>query len=323
MRSKNAFVQIACLTVFTTVGLFSCQPKDVDHKEYVAVLKAKKFGDTSKSASVEIKMTENETNSVMALSFDRMAESVFLIKTVLNSEFAAQNYLIKKQEENVQSSDELPTTILESIPFESKKNTTGNFKYIVDEISVDVSGKLRKLVLTKSVFDSVVFVGKNLKKNDFKIVNVSDRITVRLTADENVYLVKISRSDATSSKADKNTTLNFESKFKLAWDGQISNLNNDLQISNIFMKAVRTGSKSGEMIYENNQQNLTINVGQCVSLNGRLNMDANLSKPDQKMTNPSEIILSDSTIEISNSKFKSTAAPCENRAVVDLTRMLN
>ncbi len=315
MKSKNAFVQIACVAVFSTVSLFSCQPKDVSLKATADAFKASKSG----SETAPTNMNSNETNAVLALSFDRMAESVFLIKAVLNSEFATSQFLLKSQVENTIDSDELPDTYLESVNQNDQINTNV-INYVVDEISVDVSGKLRKLVLTKNTFKPAVSKGINTKKSDFTIKNTSDRITVKLTSNDEIYLIKINRTDETSSKVDKNTTLKFEAKFKLAWSGQIADLDKELQISNISFKADRDGNKKGKMNFVNDQQNISVTVGKCVSLNGRLNLNADLSKPGEKLTNPTEIVLTDSTMDIG--KFKSAALPCENRPVVDLTRML-
>lgn len=335
MPLANKYIQYSVL-FFLALEIFSCQPKDADLRALAASVKTNQ-NNTNTSVPPVMEMTDAETNTVFALSLDRMAESVFLMKAVLSPEFAAAHFLNLRQEANVESSDELPDTFLESVTLVpqldplsqqtevlQKMNTIALLNYKVDELSIDVSGKLRKLVLVKNIFKSVTAKGDlNTKKGDFSIKNISDRISVRLTADENIYLIKISRVDETSSKSDKNTTLNYEAKFKLAWSGDIAGLNSEMSISNISMRVDRLGAKTGQMNFANNQQNLTLKVGQCVSLNGRLSLSTSLSHSEQKMTNPTELVVTDSTFEIPNLKFKSMAQPCEVRPVVDLTRMLN
>ncbi len=48
-----------------------------------------------------------------------------------------------------------------------------------------------------------------------------------------------------------------------------------------------------------------------------------IAKPDDKITNPPEVVITDSTVEVPTEKFKSQAQACEVRPVVDLARLLN
>jgi len=309
-------------------GLFSCQPKDIDLRALSAATKASQSNASNNFQSVQ--MTEAEINSIFTLSLDRMAEAVFLMKAVLNPEFAATHFLNLLKHENLETSDDLPEMFLESVVSDQqmsqqkKMNTISSVNYKVDDFLVDASGKLKKLVLVKNIFKSAIAKGDlNTKKGDFNIKNTSDQISVQLTTEPNIYLVKIYRVDETSSKSDKNTTLNSEIKFKLGWSGDVASLNNKMNISNILILIDRTGAKKGQINFINNQESLTLSMGQCASLNGRLSINTNWVPPEQKMTNPTELIIIDSTFEILNSKFKSVAQACEIRPIVDLTRLLN
>ena len=323
MKSINA-VNSVCFVILVSVSFMSsCQPKDVDMKSAAAAAKA--FQNNAADAK-PIEMNPNETNALFAVSFDRLAEALVLTKAVLNPEYASSRFLILKPSDQVKAPGEIAELTLESVAVDKQKPmaTVSQLSYNVEELSVDANSKLQKLILVKNIFKTVTAKGDlKTKKGDFSIVNISDRILISAAADANIYSVKISRIDTTSSKSDKNTTINFEATYKLAWSGQVLDLNNELQISNIKMQLVRTGNKQGQINFANDQQNLSIKLDQCVSMNGRLNINIDLAKPDGKITNPAEVVLSDSTVEVPTAKFKSQAQSCDVRPVVDLSRLLN
>ncbi len=323
MKSTNTVNSVFLVILVSVSFMSSCQPKDVDMKTAAAAAKA--FQNNTADAK-PIEMNPNETNALFAVSFDRLAEALVLTKAVLNPEYASSRFLILKPSDQVKAPGEIAELTLESVAPDKQKPmaTVSQLSYNVEELSVDANSKLQKLIFVKNIFKAVTAKGDlKTKKGDFSIVNISDRILISATADANLYSVKISRIDTTSSKSDKNTTINFEATYKLAWSGQVSDLNNELQISNIKMQLVRTGNKQGQINFTNDQQNLAIKLDQCVSMNGRLSINIDLAKPDGKITNPAEVVLSDSTVEIPTAKFKSQAQSCDARPVVDLSRLLN
>jgi hypothetical protein len=329
MRSVQSFAQMTSLILVSVFTIFSCQPRDQDLKAVANALKANQNNNSNSKTVNQIQMTKSEKNAVLALSMDRIAESIFLMKAVVDPKFASQNSLKVDQAVDSQNSDQLPPTRLFSYPSEANSqklmNTTANVNYNVDDRAVDPSGKLSRLVLVNNIFELIEAKGdlKN-KKGDFVVKNISDRIVIKVTSDPNIYLIKITRIDQTSSKADKNTTLNFEAKFELAWDGQVSKIDQPMLISNLMIKSVRSGGKNGEVVLITESSDLTLQIGKCASMNGRISVKSeDKSNTEQKMTNPTEIILTDSTVEIPSQNFKSQAADCEIRPIVDLTRMLN
>ncbi len=272
MKSMNVINSAFFVATFSLSFLSSCQPKDIDMKTAAAAAKA--FQNNASADAKPMEMTSNETNSIFAVSFDRLSEALFLTKAVLNQEFATMHSLVLKPANEVNAKGDFSDFILESMPLDKQKikSTMSQLNYKIEELSMDTNAnsKLQRLVLVKNIFKSVTAKGDlKTKKGDFSIVNLSDRILIQATSDANIYSVKISRVDTTSSKADKNTTVNFEASYKLAWSGQIADLNNELQISNIQMQLVRTGNKQGQIHFSNDQQTLSVKLDQCVSMNGR------------------------------------------------------
>jgi len=317
--------------------LMACQPKDVDYRTQTARVNSNNSGGPEKS----VDMTPKETQLMMVVSLERMAEALHLAKAFLSPDYAAANGLVKLQTDRSLSADEINETYLETIKVD-KKNKSGEagnaqviakktnhineLSYKVDEFSMDPSGKLRKLILIKNNFKlvsqmGVMDLGGN-KKTDFKAVNISDRIVIRATSDEGIYLVKISRSDSTASKADKNTTMYLDVAFKIQWSGEINHLDGDLQITDLQMKFDRIGSKAGRFQVRSTPENLTVKIGaDCASMNGVIDLGL-AAGTDSKMTNPEKITLVDSTASFELSKLFSKAQACAVRPVVDLTRLL-
>ena len=315
----------------------ACQPRDVDYRTQSRVGANGSGSGGNSGPEKSIDMTPKETQLMMVVSLERMGEALHYAKSFLMPDYASANGLVKVQTEKAISTDEINETYLETIRVDKKSKTDGNsgqvnFKktnntselsYKVDEFSMDPSGKLRKLVFIKNNFKPISTIGlidQNGKKSDFKTVNISDRIMIRATSDDGVYIVKISRSDSTASKADKNTTIYLDVVFKLNWSGEIHHLDGELKISELLVKFERQGSKVGKFQIKALPENLTMSLGQCVSMNGSL--DLGIQAGNDKMTNPEVLTFNDSSAVFSTSKVSSPAQPCEVRPVVDLTRLL-
>lgn len=325
MRLTNFFVKILSLVVIAMVT--SCQPKDIDLRGYQAV------SVTSKDQK-STPMTDVETNNVLAVAIERTIEPLHFLKATLNNHYAAQFDLerisIASDVETDELSEEILRTKIVDVSKNEKKNRVTNsdvlINYKIDEFSVDPSGKLRKLVLQKNIFQDTKqtsykdAVGGG-KRDDFQSESVNERLVIRPAAADNVYIVKLTRIENTNSKKDKKTVLKTESKLKIVWNGQNSTLDEAIKILSIEINVQRLGEKTGQVVQSDEQPELSVRLGQCVSIEGRMKYNP-ANSADSKITNPDEIILTDSTVQILSKKYKSQALPCETRPVVDLARLL-
>lgn len=323
MSSVNGLVNSLAFSsslLLSSVFLFSsCQPKDVDLR---GVQSATQSAKEQKVSAMSI----SETNNVLALTVERAFEPLSLLKAKLDAAYAEQNDLSVLVSTKPADSDELAEEMIESKTASKDKklnrstNTTSALSYKVDEFSVDAGGKLRKLVLVKNVFKKTI--QRALKGSDnFDSQSFAERMTIRPSVDDNIYVIKVSRSDNTNSRKDKNSLINTETKIKIIWDGQKDSLNKPLQVVHIEVDADRQLNKTGKIkIYDDQPTGLTVEVGACVSINGTVKLNTALDK-DQKMTNPEQVVITDSSFQFTT-KQVSKALPCETRPVVDLSRLL-
>lgn len=319
-RLANSFVRSSGLLLSVVFVFSSCQPKDIDLRGAQA---ANQFSGKDPKASI---MSASESNTILAVTMERAFEPLYLLRAKLDSEFASQQDLKVENSTKPADTDELSVGLLESViakegtVLKRNTNTTSSLSYTIDEFSIDAGGKLRKFVLNKNIFKETT--QKALRgKDDFKSQSYSEKMTIYPSADENIYVIKLSRTDSTDSKKDKKSLIKTETKIKIIWDGQKSSLNQPLQVLYIEADVKRELNKTGEIkIYDAQPMNLTVQLGSCISINGTFKINTTLDA-DQKMINPDQIVISDSSFEFP-SKQKSTALPCESRPVVDLARLL-
>ena len=200
MSSANGLVNSLALSsslLLSSAFLFSsCQPKDVDLR---GVQSATQSAKEQKISTMNIA----EMNNVLALTVERAFEPLSLLKAKLDAAYAEQNDLSIVVSTKPSDSDELAEEMIESKTASKDKklnrstNTTSELSYKVDEFSVDAGGKLRKLVLVKNVFKKTV--QRALKGSDnFDSQSFSERMTIRPSVDDNIYVIKVSRSDNTN-----------------------------------------------------------------------------------------------------------------------------
>lgn len=304
-------------------------------------------------------MSAAESDKLLAVTMDKVVESLVFVRAYLDESYRSQvNLNIAKIDDeddifskvmtkkiNLFSSDvaSAPVRTMVSSPSDSVQGNAGSnpkkgkndnkkaqvsLSVVVDQVEF-ADDHLIKLVLTIPK-DKVLLNRALLNKDDFESDTTAGTITVtKLFGSENIYSVVVSKMETTNSKADKKTTIETTLKFRIVWDGRVETLSQDLVLNRLFVKADRTGGKSGSFKYIDNGLDLKLSLSSCSVLNGEAQLvaitdtaaaaaDTNIS-PD----NTRVLHFNKSNIEFQDgSKTTSAYKACEIGAIVDLTRFL-
>lgn len=297
--------------------LFSCQPKDI-------TLNPK--GTNANNASVST-LSSTDSDKMLALSLDRQAESLHLLKAVMNPAYAEAHGL-EIVDGTLRSKN---GKVILDAPTRSSQYV---INYQIKKMDLDAKGKLISLLLKNKagvVSESKGFIKSTTpggKPTDFSIKAMTEFISIDLSANENEYAIEIDRVDETNSKADGKTTLELDMSSSVQWDGTESTLDKDLSVKLLTLSTERRGSKAGSLKYETIESNLTVKLDDCTSVNGTIKLTQKIDVTDAngKMTIPkfisSSVVITDSSMSVSERGFASAAQACETRPVVDLTKML-
>lgn len=322
MGSKLTLISAIILTTF----LFSCAPKDDKLPP--------KPGNNVNPQSNDSTMNQTELHKLTFLTFDRTFEAIALLKAALNPQYAEQLKLTVGELAQVDDVTGDSAKLLKNIASSTTIATAEawfvtQMNYQIEEMRFNDDGEFVKLSLKSNDTTEIVnqgFLATNGRPIDFKTVTMADRIVIRKSNKKDLYSLEVLRVEAADSKKDKSSVINSQIKALFAWDGQIESLDNEIAVTALQFKVVRTGQKKGALTLKALTTNLSVKLNQCVSVFGDMVLTSDVIAP--KETKPSvpkgafQVSVKDSSVEIPQEKFKSKAQPCESRPLVDLTRML-
>ncbi|MBC7754268.1 MAG: hypothetical protein H7Z71_08530 [Moraxellaceae bacterium] len=322
---KIRFNFVLLMTVISTL-LVACQPKDVTIK--------KPFDDKAKIKDDGANTVEN--NKLLAITLDRQFEPLYVLKAVLNPQYAAVQGLETTFE---------PTTQVLTLSAVNKMKTFDtpafsseySLKYDIKSLVKDTQGRLTSLILKSKVNEMIQSVGyvKTGKKDDagnlivtnFTSQAASEIIMIQVTQTPGFYTVEVSRTEDTNSTADKKNLIATSIVSTIEWDGTAAGLDNEIATKLNALKVDRVGAKTTTLKYDEIVAALPVRVkiGTCVSASGSVTLVQRvMAQGADKMAPPTItntiVELNDSSLKID--KFSSEAKECATRPVVDLTRML-
>lgn len=304
-------IQILGVSILA-LSMFSCQPKD----EKLSRPGSGGVGLSSKSISPA------DYNNLIAISFDRVGESLALVKAALSPAYADVNQLTV---EGVQGRDIVNTdsqlvvknkdkSVLKSN--DSAKSET-RYNHIVESLIKDENGKVLRVILRADESTKIENRGYKIqgkKQPFFKSITMNDRSEVSKLSDD-TYLLTIIKTEEVSPSQFETSYLNSQIQIKFAWDGSLAGLDQEIKILGVSLNARSHNLKTGAVSLKGSGDLSLRITDQCVSLSGQIN----LVKKDQE--NGTIVDINDSTISISAQNYQSVAQPCESRPYVDLTRL--
>jgi hypothetical protein len=315
----------ASFMVFT----FSCQPKDENLRPV--------------TPSASKSMSPKEKNQMLALTFDRIAEAVHLLKTTVDADYSAQYNIeiVNTQNselvsiQNISGRVDISDIVIKSkakvVDTKSNEPTskTAHINLSLKRLLTNDDGILEQFFVTKESSDEIKNTGyryENKKPLDFSAITQSESVSINKTA-TGLYNVIVSRVDDTSSRKDRNSFIMTKIGFELNWSGKLNELGDVIKIKLLDMSVERKGEKIGALKVKaltSDSNSLNLNLAACASLGGSVQLSfaqPNIEgKPAPDMVRTIQI--KDSTIRIDEDDFSSEAAECKNRPVVDLSRML-
>lgn len=314
----------------TLVIATSCQPRD-EQMGKVRSNNNTQFGN-QKTENQGSPMSPREVDQLTVVSIEKLTEALHLTKALLVKDYASFTGLEKKTSEKSISSDELDETFLVTRTSNSsdtnrvvkKTNQTQNLNYIVEEFLYPATDQLRKLVFVKNLFLPTSIVAKDSKGTDIKLTQVSERIIIRETSDDGVFLVKTQRIEMTDSKKDKNTQISTEASMKVKWDGTKAGLDSELILTDLQMTISRKGGKSVNTMMKAKEGELRLVLSSCAKIDGKITFDRKMTtdESENKEVKTDHLIFTDSKAVFEDSKTVSESQNCETRPVVDYTRLL-
>ncbi len=322
MRLNILFTMTAVATV-----LVGCQPKDVT---------ITKRGDANVSSN-STGANPIELNKLLSVALERQIEPLYLLKAVLNPQYAQSQGLELTTDVNTQ------VTTLSAVNGLKKIDTPAfsseySVKYEIQALVKDANGNLTLLILKNKATEFIQTVGsiktgKKDKSGQEILVGASSKagsefISIKLTENPGIYSVEVARAEEINSKADKKNSVVSSIVSTIEWDGSLAALDNDVPMKLKALKVDRIGFKNTSLKYDQitTVDPILVKIGSCLSATGSVTLGVKIvDKKADKMTpvkfNNTVVNLKDSSIEI-NESFLSAAKDCATRPVVDLTRML-
>lgn len=317
---------VLSMTAVATL-LVACQPKDV------TVLKP---GETMVNSNGSGGANSAELNKLLALSLDRQIEPLYLLKAILNPQFAADQGLILNTDATTQVST---LTTVSSLKVLTAPGYYSEYalKYEVQALDKDANGQLTLLVLKNKATEFIQTAGyiKTGKKDkngkdintNYSSKSMSEFISIKLTSAPGVYSVEVARAEETNSAADKKNYVVSAIVSTIEWDGSVAALDNDVPMKLTALKIDRLGNKNAFLRYDQitAAAPILVKIGTCLSATGSVTLGVKvIEKGADKMTPPkynnTTVDLNDSSVQIGN--FSSPAKECTTRPVVDFTRLI-
>jgi hypothetical protein len=317
---------VLSMTAIATM-LVACQPKDV------TVLKP---GEAMVNSNGSGGANSAETSKLLAVAIERQFEPIYLLKAILNPQYATEQGLVLitdaiTQEQTLSTINNLK--IIDTPTYFSEYA----LKYEVQALVKDANGNVTLLLLKNKATEFIQTTGNiktGKKDKNGKDINVnygskgkSEFISIKLTTTPGVYALKVARADETNSAADKQNSVVSAVEATFEWDGSVAALDNEVPMKLTTLMIDRLGNKKAILKYDKItlENPVLVKVGTCVSARGSLTLGVKIiEKGADKMTPPKYtetlINLDDSSMEIGD--FKSPAKDCATRPVIDLTRML-
>ena len=321
-------MRLNILLTMTAVAttLVACQPKDVT---------ITKPGD----ANVNSKNTganSTELNKLLSVAIERQIEPLYLLKAILNPQYAQSQGLELTTDANTQVTTLSAVNGLKKIDTPAYSSEYA-VRYEIQALVKDANDHLTLLILKNKATEFIqtagyIKTGKKDKSGKEILTNISSKaatefISIKLTQTPGVYSVEVARSEETNSAADKKNSIMSAIVSTIEWDGSIAALDNDIPMKLKALKVDRIGYKNASLKYDQitTADPILVKVGTCLSATGSVTLGVKIvDKKADKMTpvkfNNTVVNLNDSSIEIG--LFESVAKDCATRPVVDLTRML-
>lgn len=323
MRLNLVLSMTAVATMMT-----ACQPKDVP---------VAKIGDTSVSTNNTAAAANSaEVSKLLAVAMERQIEPIYLLKAILNPQYAAEQGLILNTDANTQEQTLSTINSLKIIETPTYKSEYA-LKYDVQALVKDANGNLTLLILKNKATEfiqSTGYIKTGKKDSKGKDINInygskakSEFISIKLTQTPGVYSLKVARAEETNSAADKQNSVvsSIESTFE--WDGSVAALDNQIPMKLTALMVDRLGNKKAILKYDliTAEQPILVTAGTCLSATGSVALGVKIvEKGATKMTpvkyNNTVVNIVDSTMTIGN--LVSQAKECATRPVVDFTRLL-
>ena len=324
MKKMRLNILLTMTAVATT--LVACQPKDVT---------ITKPGD----ANVNSKNTganSTELNKLLSVAIERQIEPLYLLKAILNPQYAQSKGLELTTDANTQVTTLSAVNGLKKIDTPAYSSEYA-VRYEIQALVKDANDHLTLLILKNKATEFIqtagyIKTGKKDKSGKEILTNISSKaatefISIKLTQTPGVYSVEVARSEETNSAADKKNSIMSAIVSTIEWDGSIAALDNDIPMKLKALKVDRIGYKNASLKYDQitTADPILVKVGTCLSATGSVTLGVKIvDKKADKMTpvkfNNTVVNLNDSSIEIG--LFESVAKDCATRPVVDLTRML-
>jgi hypothetical protein len=325
MKKMRLNILLTMTAVATT--LVACQPKDVT---------ITKPGD----ANVNSKNTganSTELNKLLSVAIERQIEPLYLLKAILNPQYAQSQGLELTTDANTQVTTLSAVNGLKKIDTPAYSSEYA-VRYEIQALVKDANNNLTLLILKNKATEFIqtagyIKTGKKDKSGKEILTNISSKaatefISIKLTQTPGVYSVEVARSEETNSAADKKNSIMSAIVSTIEWDGSIAALDNDIPMKLKALKVDRIGYKNASLKYDQitAADPILVKVGTCLSARGSVTLGVKIvDKKADKMTpvkfNNTVVNLEDSSIEI-NESFSSAAKDCATRPVVDLTRLL-
>jgi hypothetical protein len=335
LSSKS--IQLFTSACLLSVVSFSCAPKDTKMKP-TAGANSGGSGNTVVGAFTKNEIN-NESNKHLVVFMERAVEAIYIFKAVTEPDFKSENIQIEDIDLDQQK--------LKKISFSKdlkQTDTTSRTKnsYLVQSILND-KNEVIKLVIKNSSrptgeLSSVEFETESVVKNSSAAESIvlNNFFTEIIISKKSVEGQDLGASEFQVQyvKSDYAKTFNLNQYVldsKLAFNFKILNPNlNSFQLSKFDVNHYRSGlaqTTNLEMTGDSKDLILTFNA-QCASMNGKLSLSSKAQKEQTKDSNKKgplfkkDLVYSDSSVTIPG-KFPLNfpASSCENRPLVDLSRM--
>ncbi len=308
---------VLCISLLSVLLLTTaCQPKDSKIET----------GNANTNNGLTIQSSDFDSAELLSLTIDRQVEALHLLKALLNPDYAAANKLAVTGElsqtlATVVSADGKSSVHAKA---EGSKKFEYGVNYQIIKLEKNEIGAVTEVVLKNNSTVSMQSKGVN-GKTDVQSKARIELITIKSLSDVNNYSVSIDRLDETNSLAEKKNFINISISYDFKWDGMVDSLNNELIVKTNSFYASRVGTKNTELKYRKIEANLAVKLDQCISINGSMKLVVDSKDRNLKPTEMNVVLIDSSfgsTLPANGASLLIEAASCENRPVVDLTKLL-
>ena len=303
-QGEHMSLKLVPIFLVLLLAIFSCSPKDVK-------LSAEKPAGQSSEDNLKLSF----------MAFDKHIEALFVIKALLNNDYAVANGAEVKITA-VENSNVQKTVIIKNQMKENQEFSQTGTTVLKADLEFDGSTLIAAKIYNLSEQQDVATLKLKNRGSDLTVNSIKKVITLKkINANYVIEILSVDELVVTKKTESFIDVSRIVSAMTLEWDGLEASLGSANRIQSLNLHHLKLAHAKNEIVLNSTESNLIVQLdGPCWQLNGILQTEA-AKNGKTKQSEKYSFQFDNSTVQIVNKKISSPAADCASRPVVDLRKL--